>query len=214
MENISSLIEKAPQVVRKEFEKYAMLQRLAHGYILSVEGGNCNYIPLVDSGTVRVFKIGNSGREISLYRILPGESCILTVSCVLSRKNFPAIAVVEKDAAIFLVPSHIFKDWLERFDFWKEYVFKLLNERLISILETVEEISFRRMDARIAAFLLNKIKDDRRIISVTHREIARELGSAREVISRILKDFERDRIISLSRGKIVILNTASLRRIL
>ncbi len=214
MEEFLTQIQQAAPEVQGEFEKYALRKKVEKGEILSVEGGSCGYIPLVERGIIRVFKIGSSGREVTLYRIGPGESCILTVSCALTNKEFPAVAKVEKEGEIFLIPSQIFKDWLERFAFWKRYVFELLSKRLLSILEKLDDISFRRMDGRVAEFLLNHLPENKRIVRVTHQEIARELGSSREVISRILKELEKERVITLHRGKIEILNPAALRRLI
>ncbi len=213
MEEFLTQIQQAAPEVQGEFEKYALRKKVEKGEILSVEGGSCGYIPLVERGLIRVFKIGSSGREVTLYRIGPGESCILTVSCALTNKEFPAVAKVEKEGEIFLIPSPIFKDWLERFAFWKKYVFELLSKRLLSILEKLDDISFRRLDGRVAEFLLNHLSENSRIVHTTHQEIARELGSSREVISRILKDLEKERVITLHRGKIEILNPAALRRL-
>ena len=213
MEEFLTQIRQAAPEVQGEFEKYALRKKVGKGEILSVEGGSCGYIPLVERGLIRVFKIGSSGREVTLYRIGPGESCILTVSCALTNREFPAVAKVEKEGEIFLIPSPIFKDWLERFAFWKKYVFELLSKRLLSILEKLDDISFRRLDGRVAEFLLNHLSENSRIVRITHQEIARELGSSREVISRILKDLEKERVITLHRGKIEILNPAALRRL-
>ncbi len=213
MEEFLTQIRQAAPEVQGEFEKYALRKKVEKGEILSVEGGSCGYIPLVERGLIRVFKIGSSGREVTLYRIGPGESCILTVSCALTNREFPAVAKVEKEGEIFLIPSPIFKDWLERFAFWKKYVFELLSKRLLSILEKLDDISFRRLDGRVAEFLLNHLSENSCIVRITHQEIARELGSSREVISRILKDLEKERVITLHRGKIEILNPAALRRL-
>jgi CRP/FNR family transcriptional regulator len=164
---------------------------------------------LLISGVVRVYKIGETGREITLYRFGHGESCILTANAILSSKSFPAIATVEQDAEAVMIPAQVFRDWVKRFDLWREFVFDLLSDRLSTVLAVVDEVVFQRMDRRVASLLLAKSKTQHPI-RVTHQEIAAELGSSREVISRILEDFSRLGLIESGRGAIMILDDQEL----
>ncbi len=179
---------------------YKKIEKNSHIYF---EGDSCSYFAFVISGIVRVYKLGESGREITLYRLAKGESCILTASCVLSTKSFPAFSLAETDIEVLLVPSSLFKSWVVKFDFWREYVFDLLTKRLASVISIIDEVAFKRVDKRIVEFLL---KQNSTNIIITHNEIASEIGTSREVISRILKDLENENFISLSRGAIQILN--------
>jgi CRP/FNR family transcriptional regulator len=174
-----------------------------------VEGDRADAIALLISGVVRVYKIGETGREITLYRFGNGESCILTANAILSQKNFPAIATVEKEAEAVMIPAETFRDWVRRYDLWREFVFDLLSERLSSVMATVEEVAFRRMDERLITFLLQRLGQSDSI-QITHQEIAAELGSSREVISRILEDFSALGMISVSRGTIKLLDREAL----
>ena len=144
-------------------------------------------IALLISGVVRVYKIGETGREITLYRFGLGQSCILTANAILSERSFPAIATVEREAEAVMIPADTFRDWVRRHDLWREFVFDLLSQRLVSVMALVEEVAFQRMDRRVAAFLLNRAQIQNPI-HITHQEIAAELGSSREVISRLLED--------------------------
>jgi CRP/FNR family transcriptional regulator len=159
---------------------------------------------------VRVYKIGETGREITLYRFGNGQSCILTANAILSQKTFPAIATVEKDAEAVMIPADTFRDWVVRYDLWREFVFDLLSQRLSTVMAIVEEIAFRRMDARIAALLLARVQAENPI-RITHQEIASELGSSREVISRLLEDFSERGLVRSGRGEIEVLDEESLR---
>ena len=159
---------------------------------------------------MRVYKIGETGREITLYRFGNGESCILTANAILSHKTFPAVATVEKDAEAVMIPSDIFRAWVGKYDLWREFVFELLSERLSSVMAIVEEVAFRRMDARLASLLLTR-SQHRNPWRITHQEIAAELGSSREVISRLLEDFSAQGLIRPSRGEIEVLDPESLR---
>jgi CRP/FNR family transcriptional regulator len=133
------------QLVR-EFQKAAFLSRIPKGQDLFLEGNQVEAIALLISGVVRVYKIGETGQEITLYRFGNGQGCILTANAILSQKTFPAIATVEKEAQAVMIPADTFRDWVVRYD--------LLSQRLSAVLGIVEEIAFRRMDARVASLLL------------------------------------------------------------
>jgi len=172
------------------------------------EGHSCSQIALVGDGDIRVFKRSESGREITLYHVEKGETCILTASCVLAQSAYPATAVVDRDAHAVVFPAGVFRDWVARNETIRQFVFSSLAIRMEGVLSLIEELTFRKLDERLAEFLKEKLKtsdQDRRII-MTHEEIAVELGSAREVISRLLKDFERRGLIIQNRGEITVLD--------
>lgn len=195
--------------LRQEFMQAAFLTRIPAGKDVFVEGDNVQAIALLLSGAVRVYKIGESGREITLYRFGEGESCILTANAILNQKTFPAIAVVESEAEAVMIPADSFRDWVRRHDLWREFVFDLLSQRLGRVMSIVDEVVFRRMDARVAALLLQRGRRGGRI-EITHQEIASELGSSREVMSRILEGFASAGLISSSRGELEILDREGL----
>ena len=200
-----------PQLAR-EFKQSAFFARIPQGRDVFAEGDQPNSIALLISGVVRVYKIGETGREITLYRFGHGESCILTANAILSAQSFPAIATVEQDAEAVLVPADSFRDWIRRYDPWREFVFDLLMNRLSSVMEIVDEVAFRRMDARVAALLLERSRRGNPV-NITHQEIAAELGSSREVVSRILEDFASRDLVELGRGKVAVLDFESLENI-
>jgi CRP/FNR family transcriptional regulator, anaerobic regulatory protein len=197
-----------PRLVR-EFQDAAFFARIPSGRDVFIEGDHVDAIALLVSGVVRVYKIGETGREITLYRFGNGESCILTANAILSQKGFPAVATVEKEAEAVMIPSDAFRDWVKRYDLWREFVFELLSERLSAVMAIVEEVAFRRMDARLASLLLERSQTSA-MVRVTHQEIASELGSSSEVISRILEDFSAQRLLEVSRGSIRVLNREAL----
>ncbi|HSF80653.1 MAG TPA: Crp/Fnr family transcriptional regulator [Anaerolineales bacterium] len=200
-----------PQLGR-EFQQAAFFARIPAGRDVFAEGDEPDTIALLISGVVRVYKIGETGREITLYRFGHGESCILTANAILSAQSFPAIATVEKEAEAVLVPAESFRDWVRRYDPWREFVFDLLSSRLSSVMEIVDEVAFRRMDARVAA-LLHERGGQLNPVQITHQEIASELGSSREVVSRILEDFASRGLLQLGRGSVEILDFESLANI-
>lgn len=181
--------------------------QLPGGYQICLEGNLCSRLPIVLSGTARVYKQSEAGREITLYRILPGESCILTASCMLSSRPFPAFAATETEVGALLIPITAFRAWIETHAAWRTYVFDLLATRLAAVMETVEEVAFRRVDARLAAYLLEEGDE----VSRTHETIAFDLGTSREVVSRILKEFENEGFVTLSRAVVRTLDPVALR---
>jgi len=176
------------------------------------QGRSCSHLALIIGGTARVYKLGENGREITLYRIGPGESCILTASCILSSEPFPAIAISETEIDALLIPAHTVNQWLAESAAWRDYIFGLVAKRLSSIISVVEEVAFGRMDKRIVDYLLENITATRRQITATHQEIASDLGTSREVVSRILKDLENARLVSIARGAIEVIDPAGLQR--
>jgi len=199
------LLRRADSQLLREFQQAAFFTRIPTGKDVFIEGDDANAIALLISGVVRVYKIGETGREITLYRFGLGESCILTANAILSQQSFPAIATVEQEAEAVMIPADTFHEWVRRHDLWREFVFDLLSQRLSSLMAIVDEVAFRRMDRRVASFLL-KQAEIQNPIQITHQEIAAELGSAREVISRLIEDFVSEGIVRSGRGSIEILD--------
>ena len=199
------ILQQADAQLVHEFQQAAFFTRIPAGRDVFVEGDRIDAIALLISGVVRVYKIGETGREITLYRFGLGESCILTANAILVQQSFPAIATVEKEAEAVMIPADAFRDWVRRYDLWRGFVFDLLSQRLSSMMAIVDEVAFRRMDVRLAAFLLNRGLSHNPL-RITHQEIAAELGSSREVISRLLEDFASREWVRLGRGTVEILD--------
>lgn len=174
------------------------------------EGDECGTVAFLLSGSIRISKIGKNGREIVLYRLESGDSCILTISSVLANISYPATAVVEEDAEAILLSVQQFKELMTINPEFQQYIYKLLAARLLEVMTLVDEIVFHKMDERLIEYLLRHSKNDEDIIEITHEELASQLGSVREVISRLLKGFERDGLIQLSRGKVKIMHRSGL----
>jgi CRP/FNR family transcriptional regulator len=167
------------------------------------EGDACSGIAFVLSGEIRVYKIGESGREITLYGIGPGETCILNASCILSGRSYPAYADALSETGVLLVPAEVFRRLVSEDESVRTFVFTLLSQRLSGVMELVEEVAFRRMDERLTEYLIEKSENGR--LESTHQRIANDIGTSREVVSRLLKDMERSGKISLSRNAITLL---------
>ena len=172
------------------------------------EGDACSYYHLILSGSIRVQKIAENGREIVLYRVKPGETCILTTSCALSSDQYPAEGITENEVRAVSIPMERFETLLTQSAAFRQFVFGIYSHRIADLIMLVEEVTFGRMDARLAQCLLKKAHE--RVVTATHQELAAELGTAREVVSRLLKEFEKRDIVALSRGSIEICQPQSL----
>lgn len=203
------VLRQADPSFAREFQQNAFFARIPAGRDVFAEGDRVDAIALLVSGVVRVYKIGETGREITLYRFGSGESCILTANAILRNQLFSAIATVEQDAEAVMIPAGTFRDWVRRHERWLEFVLDLLSQRLSSLVEVVEEVAFRRMDFRVAGLLLERSRTQNPL-NITHQEIAAELGSSREVISRILENLTRRGLIRLGRGTIEIIDAGAL----
>jgi len=200
--------------LRAALQEQSQSTTLSPEAFICMEGTMCSHLALVLDGQARVYKSGTEGHEITLYRVHPGESCILTTSCILSDRPFPAFAVAETELMARMIPAATVREWMERHSTWRKYVFDLLARRLDAVIGTLEEVAFRRLDARLATALLDAHgAAEGNTIHTTHEQLAADLGSAREVISRLLKHFEHDGTVALARGAVTIRDREALRRI-
>ena len=184
------------------------------GAVLYEEGFPCPMVPLILSGVVRVFKMGETGREITLYRVEPGQICVLSSTCALTGREakLPAVAVAETDVELLAVPSHVFRKQLASEPQLQTHLNQILTERLSEMMMVVDEVAFGRVDVRLAEELLRGCRGTPGVeVTSTHAQLAMELGSAREVVSRVLKDFERKGMVRLGRGRINVLDPERLR---
>jgi CRP/FNR family transcriptional regulator len=204
----------APPDLQRAIGEAASVVRLSPGDYFLREGDTCAHFALIVSGRLRVFKLGESGHEITLYHVGAGEACPLNVSCVLSERPVPAMAKVEEAVEAIVIPAPTFRRWMAQHEAIRTFVFQMFANRLTEVMSLVEEVAFRRMDQRLARRLHDLLVQDgtpRASVEITHAEIASDLGTAREVVSRLLKEFERLGAITLSRGKIALKNAALLR---
>jgi len=173
--------------------------------IVLLENTYIKKIPILLDGVIKVRKNDESGKEIILYKIKPGESCILSLTSLLNNKQCNAEAFVESKSKIIYVSSETVKNWVNTYESWRQYIFKLYYERFDELLFLIDSIAFKQVDLR----LYNKLKEYHQkqgnTIKITHQELAKEIGTAREVISRLLKQLEKRSLIQLGRGIIKII---------
>ncbi len=176
------------------------------------QGDACENYLLVTNGSVRVFARSESGREVLLYRVTSGNSCVLTTSCLLGNDCYPAEGVTETEVEALAIPMGQFKQALAESREFRDFVFTSFGERLSKLITLVEQITFDRLEMRLSRVLLEK-QSAGIPLQLTHQELATELGTAREVISRQLKDFEKRGLIKLSRGAMEILDLPAMKKI-
>lgn len=198
----------------REFSKEAVRKTAAKGTVLYEGGFPCPFVPFIVSGQVRVFKLGETGREITLYRVSEGQVCVLSSTCTLSGSSFPAIAEAEEELEMMVLPAHVFRGMMNRFPKLQQYFNERVSARLSDLMLVVEEVAFRRMDIRLVEKLLedSAAPENSNTVETTHAKLAAELGSAREVVSRILKDLENQEYLRLGRGRIEVYNREGLRQ--
>lgn len=173
--------------------------------ILLSEGSYVKKIPLLLDGSVRVRKSDESGKEIILYHIQPGESCILSITGCLNMKQSKAEAIVEDPSRMILVSAEKVREWNDKYKSWRGFVQQLYYQRLDVLLDLVDAIAFRQVDERLLDKLREFASKHGNAIPLTHQKLAAEIGSAREVVSRLLKQLEIQGIVKLDRGTIHIL---------
>ena len=169
----------------------------------------CSLFLLLAAGTVRVVKPALSGREIMLYRLEPGDSCILTVSCLLGESSYPARGVAETDVAGYILTRPFFHSLLAESEPFRAFVFRYFAARISDLMQLVEEVTFGALDQRLASLLVTQGP----VLDLTHQQIADELGTVREVVSRRLKALELQGLVRLKRGQVEVLDLKRLSRV-
>jgi CRP/FNR family transcriptional regulator len=183
---------------------------LPAGVSICDEGQKCSQLTLLLEGVGRVYKLSPGGREVTLYRIRAGEACVLTASCIMNEGSFPAMAVTETAVRGLVVSPARVRDWICREAQWQRLIFGLLSSRLASIISVVEEVAFKRIDVRLAEIFSSSLGQGHNSLQTTHAELAADVGSSREVVSRILKDLAQRGLIETARGSIKFTDPAAI----
>lgn len=168
----------------------------------------CQGLPLLVEGRVRVVKSAEHGRELLLYHLWPGDSCIISTCCLLGARPYNARGIAEMDSSLVILPRSAF-DKLILDPMFRQFVFSAFSNRLGDLMQLIEEVAFQRLDRRLASLLLGKGP----LIHTTHQQLADELGSVREIISRLLNRLSNQGLIRIKREQIEILDPAGLRRV-
>lgn len=195
-----SILDVLSDTFRRETLEKVRAMRFPPGQILFSAGQPCQGLPLVVGGRVKVQMTGVSGHSIVLYRMEADDICTLSIGCLMTGRAYRAEAVVEEETEALMLPRGVFDRLMDQSAGFRLGIMESYGRRLDDLMLLVEEVAFRRMDKRLEEWLLNRAA--RGVVVITHQELAVELGTAREVVSRLLKELERRDMVRLSRGRI------------
>ncbi len=193
-----------PQVIQN-----AAAVSVPSGASVFKQGQSADNFLVVASGCVKVFARSAEGKEVVLYRVREGEMCTLTTSCLLGQSKYPAEAVTETDVIARAIPAAQFDQLLNDSESFRRFVFASFGQRLSELMQRFEEMVLEGIHSRLAHFLLQHA-NDQGIAEITHEQLAQEIGTAREVVSRHLKSMEKAGMIGIQRGKVTIVDPAML----
>ena len=194
------VLAELPRERLEELLRESAVLRVPAGAALFDAGQPCRGFPLVLQGTVRVAKSSPGGREIVLYRVDPGQSCILSGGCLLGHSDYSARGIAEEDVTLLNIPPELFQALMIESDPFRRFVFGMYGERLAEVMQLVDEVAFRRLDQRLAQLLVHRGP----VIEATHQKLADELGSVREIVSRLLRGFESRGWVTLERERVTV----------
>lgn len=194
----------SPDLTR-ELYKYSIEKTYEAGSVILNEDAHIRSIPIVIQGSLRVMRTEDDGREILLYYIKAGESCIMSFLGGMHNETSKVKAEVEEDATILFLPVSKVALFIKEYPQWLDYIFRLYHKRFEELLEIVNAIAFKKVDERLLDLLHKKAKlTQSKMITITHEQLANELGTARAVVSRLLKQLEENRSVQLGRNKITL----------
>ena len=182
-------------------------RKVKKGTILHNGSADCTGLLLIKTGQLRAYILSDEGREITIYRLFDRDMCLFSASCILNSIQFEITITAEKDTEFWLIPSELYKNLLTESAPLANYTNELMAARFSDVMWLIEQVLWKSLDKRLAAFLLEEAAiEDSNELKITHEIIANHLGSHREVITRMLRYFQSDGIVKLSRGKITLLN--------
>jgi CRP/FNR family transcriptional regulator len=204
MENLSEITEfqTSPSLI-EDLTKYSLRKNYPAGTVILNENASIRSIPIVTKGILKVLRTDEDGREILLYYIGAGESCIMSFLGGLHHETSKVRAEVEEDAEILFLPIEKVSLFIKEYPQWLDYIFRLYHKRFEELLEIINAIAFKKVDERLMTLLKKKSElTQSQIIAITHEQLANELGTARVVVSRLLKQLEDAGVVELGRNKI------------
>ncbi|WP_339115069.1 Crp/Fnr family transcriptional regulator [Thioclava sp. GXIMD2076] len=205
-------LKQLPDDIRTALVAGSKVLTVPEGTEIFAPGQSADNLLLLIEGTVRVQQKSDTGREVILYRVNAGESCVLTTACMLAFEDYAADGVAETEVTAVAIPRATFDDLAGRSPLFREFVFKAYSRRITDLFTLINDIVFQRMDVRLAQRLL-ELADERDTIRATHQALANELGTAREVISRTLSEFHRRGWIEQARGEVRLTGKTGLERL-
>jgi CRP/FNR family transcriptional regulator len=198
----------APPATLERIAREGAYRKAPAGTPMFDEHSPCSGFPLVLAGSIRVLQRYPNGRELQLYRVKPGESCLLSGSCLLGHSNYVASGIAETEVELLILPPALFQALIAEDESFRRHVFEVFGERLAALMQVVEAIAYQKLDQRLAALLVGRTTDSE--IHATHQALADDLGSVREIVSRLLRSFEDRGWVDLGRERVRIVDRAAL----
>lgn len=193
-----------------ELEKECKVQHFNEGEVIIDYNKSIKFMPLIISGTIRVMRKDEEGREILLYYLSSNESCAMAYTCCMEARKSEIRAIAEDHVELLAIPHDKLDEWLGKYPSWKSYIFNSFTQRFNELLKSIESIAFHKLDERLVNYLKNKARvTGKSSIQLSHNQIAEELGTSRVVISRLLKQLENDKKLVLYRNEIKLLSNFS-----
>ncbi len=205
-------LSKLEPAVKDALTRKSAVVSVPEGTVIFGPGKSPENLLLLLEGRVRVQQVSEGGREIVLYRVEAGQSCVLTTACMLAHEDYSAEGIAETDVRAVAIPRGVFDELVATSPTFRNFVFTAYSRRITDLFQVIEDIAFQRVDIRLAGRLIELARDSD-TIRATHQQMAAELGTAREVISRQLGEFQRRGCVAQSRGMIEILDRAGLERL-
>ncbi|MFC4872994.1 Crp/Fnr family transcriptional regulator [Negadavirga shengliensis] len=185
--------------------KEGILMKIEPGQSIMTPGQFIKTVPIVLEGAIKILRMDEDGKELFLYYLEPGDTCALSLTCCSSSKTSEIKALAEEPTLVLAVPVQMHEKWTDEYKQWKNYVAQTYQHRFQEMLHTLDAVAFKRMDERLMRYIVTKMKQVKaNELHITHQEIANELGTSREVVSRLLKQLEKKRWIELGRNIIYI----------
>ncbi|MCG7519964.1 Crp/Fnr family transcriptional regulator [Ruegeria sp. Ofav3-42] len=205
-------LSQLPSDIRDELKKGSQIVSVPAGTQMFAPGQTADNLLLLLEGTIRVQQKSDTGREVFLYRVHAGESCVLTTACMLAFEDYSADGIAETDVRAVAIPRSTFDELVAKSPVFRAFVFTAYSRRISDLFSLIDDIVFRRMDVRLASRLL-ELSDENNIVHATHAVLGTELGTAREVVSRTLSEFHRRGWIEQSRGEVLLTERAGLEQL-
>lgn len=204
-------LSRLPDDIRAELVAGSQIVSVPAGTQVFAPGQTADNLLLLLEGTVRVQQKSDTGREVFLYRVHAGESCVLTTACMLAFEDYSADGIAETDVTAVAIPRKTFDDLAAKSSVFREFIFTAYSRRITDLFTLIDDIVFQRMDVRLASRLLELSNTDN-VVRATHAFLGTELGTAREVISRTLSEFQRRGWVEQSRGEVRLTGREGLER--
>ena len=205
--------DKLTKEQQDKISKAVVHRHIEKGTVL-YNGLDCTGLLLIKSGQLRAYILSDEGREITLYRLLDGDMCLFSASCIMSSLQFTINIISEKDSDIWVIPPDVYKNLMENSAAVANYTNELMASRFSEVMWLIEQIMWKSLDKRLAAFLTQESNlENTTSLKTTHEIIANHLGSAREVVTRMLRYFQNEGIVKLTRGTVEILDLEKLKQL-